>query len=83
MGVAASQNGPIDLSSLLEPKASPDQKRRNQLKSNILMPRNINTSTLVAPHVSIRQCQLAKPSKMAFRATKSPTITIHLIIRFD
>ena len=28
MGVAASQNGPIDLSSLLEPKASPDQKRR-------------------------------------------------------
>ena len=43
MGVAASQNGPIDLSSLLEPKASPDQKRRNQLKSNILMPRNLYT----------------------------------------
>ena len=43
MGVAASQNGPIDLSFLLEPKASPDQKRRNQLKSNILMPRNLYT----------------------------------------
>jgi hypothetical protein len=58
MGVAASQNGPIALSSLLEQKASPDQKCRKvdildyyfetikpyfQLKSNILTPRNLYT----------------------------------------
>ena len=58
MGVAASQNGPIALSSFLEQKASPDQKCRKvdildyyfetikpyfQLKSNILTPRNLYT----------------------------------------
>ena len=44
---------------------------------------SMNISTYSPVHDSIRQCQSANPNKMAFRTTKSPTITIHLINLFD
>ena len=43
----------------------------------------MKTSTLTSPQDSTRQCHSANPSKMAFNNTKSPTMTIHRIIRFD
>jgi hypothetical protein len=43
----------------------------------------MNISTLPAGQLSIRQCHLANPSMTAFRTTKSPAITIHLMILFD